>query len=82
MHNFVYLAQQRSQEFSCEPNFFWGGACPPLDAPVLSLQQTVTDLSDQAVITTNFQWLRENYTSSIVYFSFPFQIRMMTLSWS
>jgi len=28
MHNFVYLAQRRSQEFSCEPNFFWGGACP------------------------------------------------------
>ena len=26
MHNFVYLAQRRSQEFSCEPNF--GGACP------------------------------------------------------
>ena len=24
MHNFVYLAQRRSQEFSCEPNF-WGG---------------------------------------------------------
>ena len=21
MHNFVYLAQRRSQEFSCEPNF-------------------------------------------------------------
>ena len=27
MHNFVYLAQRRSQEFSCEPNF-GGGACP------------------------------------------------------
>ena len=26
MHNFVYLAQRRSQEFSCKPNF---GACPP-----------------------------------------------------
>jgi len=28
MHNFVYLAQRRSQEFSCEPNF-WGGVSPP-----------------------------------------------------
>jgi len=28
MHNFVYLAQRRSQEFSCEPNFR-RGACPP-----------------------------------------------------
>jgi len=27
MHNFVYLAQRRSQEFSCEPNF--GGGYPP-----------------------------------------------------
>jgi len=27
MHNFVYLAQPRSQEFSCEPNF--GRAPPP-----------------------------------------------------
>jgi len=27
MHNFVYLAQRRSQEFSCEPNF--AGATPP-----------------------------------------------------
>jgi len=26
MHNFVYLAQRRSQEFSCEPNF--GGRAP------------------------------------------------------
>jgi len=25
MHNFVYLAQRRSQEFSCEPNFGGGG---------------------------------------------------------
>jgi len=29
MHNFVYLAQRRSQEFSCERNF-GGGACLPL----------------------------------------------------
>jgi len=30
MHNFVYLAQRRSQKFSCEPNFRGGqGACPP-----------------------------------------------------
>ena len=29
MHNFVYLAQLRSQEFSCEPNF-GGGHAPPL----------------------------------------------------
>ena len=27
MHNFVYLAQRRSQEFSCEPNL--GGRAPP-----------------------------------------------------
>jgi len=26
MHNFVYLAQRRSQEFYCEPNF--GGRAP------------------------------------------------------
>jgi len=26
MHNFVYLAQWRSQEFSCEPNFEGGRA--------------------------------------------------------
>jgi len=26
MHNFVYLAQRRSHEFSCEPNF---GGVPP-----------------------------------------------------
>ena len=39
MHNFVYLAQRRSQKFSCEPNF-GGGACPrppPLAAPVSRL---------------------------------------------
>ena len=29
MHNFVYLAQRRSQEFSCEPNF-GGKGVPPL----------------------------------------------------
>ena len=30
MHNFVYLARRRSQEFSCEP-IFWGGvpSAPP-----------------------------------------------------
>ena len=28
MHNFVYLAQRRSQEFSCEPNFGEGRAPP------------------------------------------------------
>jgi len=32
MHNFVYLAQRRSQEFSCEPNL--GGRAPPLAAPL------------------------------------------------
>ena len=31
MHNFVYLAQQRSQEFSCEPDF--GGGVPPGPPP-------------------------------------------------
>ena len=29
MHNFVYLVQRRSQEFSCEPNFGRGGGVPP-----------------------------------------------------
>jgi len=29
MHNFVYLAQRRSQEFSCEPNFGGGHAPSP-----------------------------------------------------
>jgi len=31
MHNFVYLAQRRSQEFSCEPNFEGGGVLVPID---------------------------------------------------
>jgi len=36
MHNFVYLAQRRSQEFSCEPNFRGGGHAPaPLAAPLI-----------------------------------------------
>jgi len=30
MHNFVYLAQRRSQEFSCELNFGGRGRAPPL----------------------------------------------------
>jgi len=35
MHNFVYLAQRRSQEFYCEPNFRGGVPLPPpLAAPV------------------------------------------------
>jgi len=36
MHNFVYLAQRRSQQFLCEPNFGGGGASPPfpLAAPL------------------------------------------------
>jgi len=29
MHNFVYLAQRRSREFSCEPNFGGRDPCPP-----------------------------------------------------
>ena len=36
MHNFVYLAKWRSQEFSCEPNSRGGGRAarqPPLTAP-------------------------------------------------
>ena len=32
MHNFVYLAKRRSQEFSCEPNF-GGGVCRPPGPP-------------------------------------------------
>ena len=35
MHNFVYLAQRRSQEFSCEPNF-GGGLDVDLASPVLT----------------------------------------------
>jgi len=40
MHNFVYLAQRRSQEFSCVPYFFFGGGghAPrpsPLAAPLM-----------------------------------------------
>ena len=34
MHNFVYLAQRRSEEFSREPNFGGGGRGRPLAAPV------------------------------------------------
>jgi len=34
MHNFVYLAQRRSQEFSCGPNF--GGGVPPVHVATLS----------------------------------------------
>ena len=34
MHNFVYLAQLRSQKFSCEPNFGGRGVPPaPLGCP-------------------------------------------------
>ena len=29
MHNFVYLAQRRSEEFSCEPNFGGRAPAPP-----------------------------------------------------
>ena len=36
MHNFVYLAQRRSQEFFCEPNFGGKGVPPPLVAPVIT----------------------------------------------
>ena len=50
MHDFVYLAQRRSQEFSCEPNFRGGGVpapwlrhcLPTLDPPLeddLDLEQ-------------------------------------------
>ena len=39
MHNFVYLAQRRSQqEFSREPNFGGGCAPAPLAAPVYTIQ--------------------------------------------
>jgi len=41
MHNFVYLAQRRSQEFSCEPNFVGGVPRPPLAAPVVSSESSV-----------------------------------------
>jgi len=37
MHNFVYLAQRRSQEFSCEPNFGGRDPCPLLAAPVATV---------------------------------------------
>ena len=40
MHNFVYLAQRRSQEFSCEPNF-GGGGCPGLSPPWLRQCRTL-----------------------------------------
>jgi len=47
MHNFVYLAQRRSQKFSCEPNFGGPGPPPPLAAPVnhdeLSFELSVAD---------------------------------------
>jgi len=34
MHNFLYVAQRRSQEFFCERNFGGGRAPRPLAAPV------------------------------------------------
>jgi len=37
MHNFVYLAQRRSLEFSCEPNFGGGRAPAPLAVPLPEL---------------------------------------------
>ena len=38
MHNFVYLAPRRSQEFSFEPNFGGGGVPPPpLAAPLVAV---------------------------------------------
>jgi len=45
MHNFVYLAQRRSQEFSCEPNFGGGGACPPAPSLAAPLYYTVIRVS-------------------------------------
>ena len=41
MYNFVYLAQRRSQEFSCEPNF--GGGASPFDP----LPGCASDLEEQ-----------------------------------
>jgi len=43
MHNFVYLAQRRSQEFSCEPNFGRAGERAlrsPLAAPLIQSSRT------------------------------------------
>jgi len=42
MHNFVYLAQRRSQEFSCEPNLGGGGVS---SRPSPWLRQSVAFLS-------------------------------------
>jgi len=55
MHNFVYLAQRRSQEFSCEPNF--GGACPrPLGCATAA--ETATQLPPVTITTRPFSdWL-------------------------
>ena len=43
MHNFVYLAQRRSQKFSCDPNFGGGASpfAPSLAAPVILRNNSV-----------------------------------------
>ena len=54
MHNFLYLAQRRSQEFSCEPNF--GGPPPPLGCATAA--ETATQLPPVTITTGPFSdWL-------------------------
>jgi len=50
MHNFVYLAQRRSHEFSCEPNF-GGGRAPrtPMTAPLLTTAPSTFMLSVRGI---------------------------------
>jgi len=50
MHNFVYLAQRRIQEFSCERNFGGGGRAPrPLAAPLKSIYVAIRRLATSSL---------------------------------
>jgi len=62
MHNFVYLAQRRSQEFSCEPNF--GVPPPPLAAPVTIQGQMYCILTKYSL---NIKIRRQPYISRRIY---------------
>jgi len=46
MHDFVYLAQRRSQEFSCEPNFEGMGRAP---TPLGCASDTCTGLTKSGI---------------------------------
>jgi len=46
MHNFVYLAQRRSQKFSCDPNFGGGVSLCPLPGCASDLEEQFSALAE------------------------------------